>query len=275
MTVLKSSRSMNRTATSPPLGERLRRTRSMNSVRLARLGERVVVGLVVELLLERAAACMTACSSRSYCSATLALVASVSSRRRSSSPKARTRPKRLASMIVPITRSSPGSMREHRVADAAALQVAPQARGPNGGVSADDGVLVRRPARAARRRPRRRSAPSARGTSPGPRAVRSDGSPSAPNRMISASSARNASSERASRPSSASATSRRARERAVGLVEELQALVALALGDVRAVGDEQGRAGDHQQRQRLARWLPRAPRRTVPGSSCSLSRAGP
>ena len=43
----------------------------------------------------------------------------------------------------------------------------------------------------------------------------------------------------------------RARECAVGLVEELQALVALALGEVRAVGDEQGRAGDHEQRQRL------------------------
>ena len=72
-------------------------------------------GLVVELLLELAQL-QTACSRRSYCSATLALLASVSNSFRSSSPKPRSTPKRLASMIVPIDALLAGQHREHRVA---------------------------------------------------------------------------------------------------------------------------------------------------------------
>jgi hypothetical protein len=43
----------------------------------------------------------------------------------------------------------------------------------------------------------------------------------------------------------------RASQRAVGLVEELQALVALALGQVRAVGGEQRHRRDEQERKRM------------------------
>ena len=43
----------------------------------------------------------------------------------------------------------------------------------------------------------------------------------------------------------------RARQRAVGLVEELEALVALALGQVGAVGREQRHRGHEQQGQRV------------------------
>ena len=71
--------------------------------------EGVVIGLVMQLLLE-APSLMTACSSRSYWSATLALLASASSSRRSSGPYPRSIPKRFASMIVPIIRLSPGSI---------------------------------------------------------------------------------------------------------------------------------------------------------------------
>ena len=41
----------------------------------------------------------------------------------------------------------------------------------------------------------------------------------------------------------------RAGKRAVGLVEELESLMALALGQVRAIGREQSRGGDQQERQ--------------------------
>ena len=93
--------------------------------------------------------------------------------------------------------------REHRVGDAALLQVAAQALAAGGGRDAGDRARRGRPARAARRRSRRRSAASRRASSPGPWVVRSGALPSDGNRTISAISARNASSERASSPSSA------------------------------------------------------------------------
>jgi hypothetical protein len=44
-------------------------------------------------------------------------------------------------MIVPIVRSSPGSIGDHRVADAARLHVGAQVRGAEGRGERDDGVL--------------------------------------------------------------------------------------------------------------------------------------
>ena len=109
LTPLKSSRSMTITATSPGVpGSSASRTRWLNSERLAS----PVSGSWWAWCWSwscRSRSSETACSRRSYCSAALALAASVSNSARSASVKPRERPKRFASMIVPITRSSPRS----------------------------------------------------------------------------------------------------------------------------------------------------------------------
>ena len=109
LTPLKSSRSMNITATSPGApGSSASRTCWLNSERLAS----PVSGSWWAWCCSwscRSRSSETACSRRSYCSAALALAASVSNSARSASVKPRERPKRFASMIVPITRSSPRS----------------------------------------------------------------------------------------------------------------------------------------------------------------------
>ena len=109
LTPLKSSRSMNITATSPGVpSSSASRTCWLNSERLAS----PVSGSWWAWCWSwscRSRSSATACSRRSYCSAALALAASVSNSARSASVKLCERPKRFASMIVPITRSSPRS----------------------------------------------------------------------------------------------------------------------------------------------------------------------
>ena len=181
---------------------------------------------------------MTACSSRSYWSATLALPASVSSSRRSSWSNERTTPKRLASMIAPITRSSPGQRRDHRVGHPARLQVALQA-------AAAERPVERDRAAAALEQvahlvgdlgvDRLHQLAVAAGPEQGAQRRILLGAEQDDLGQLGAERLERADQQAFQRVGDLA----RARQRAVGLVEELEALVALALGQVGAVGGEQ------------------------------------
>ena len=267
MTVLKSSTSMNRTATVGP-ASRERLVDALDEQRaVGQVGERVVVGLVVQLA-PAARAAADGLLEPVVLERDAGVVGERLEQRRSSSQKSRTTPKRLASMIVPIMRVSPGSIatiawRTPRVLAGSGAG----ARLPNGGRERATGLVgVDQRAqllgdRGVDRLHHRHA------WSPGPCVVRSGGLPSEREQDdlgdLGAERLERAGEQALERVDDLG----RARERAVRLVEELEPLVALALGDVGAVGEEDGDERDDQQRQRARRRRRRSRRRRARGSS--------
>ncbi len=206
LTPLKSSRSMNITATwpTPPISS-ASRTRCENSARLASPVSGSWLAWWVSWSC-RSRSSVTACSRRSNCSAAEALAAERVEQRAVGVGEAAREAVAVGHQQHADHAVLAAQHAEHAVADAAARP----------------GSRRRRPgtARPARRpapddeASARRAAASAASTGaiasralPGPRPVRSGAAPSEEKRMISACSARNASSARSSSPSSATATS--------------------------------------------------------------------
>ena len=124
LTTLKSSTSMKSTADRPVRPSRARcATRSMNSEPVREVGQRVVIGLMMELLLEARAASITACSSRSYCSATLALLASDLEQAQVLVAVAALDPEAVGEHDRADHPALAGEHRDHRVPDPALLEV--------------------------------------------------------------------------------------------------------------------------------------------------------
>ncbi len=186
-----------------------------------------------------------ACSSRSYSSESPAWLASVSNSRRSSAVNEEETPTRSPSTITPVSRVSPGTgaTSAWRI-PRASMVVREQPRG------------VRRAPRARppgpRRRPRaaRRRAPGSSGSMRTSRplrssAVRSGWSPGEEHDLGHLDAERLARAPQQVHQRGLDV--RRARERAGDAVEELQALVLGALGQVGAVGEQQDAGGREQQ----------------------------
>ena len=250
LTPLKSSRSMNITATSPDAAGLERLAHPLAEQRaVGEPGERVVVGLVLELVLQVA-------------QLGDGLLEAVELQR-----GARVGGQRLEQRAVGLGEAArePEAVREHEradhailaaqhaehaVADAALLAGRRRASAGNGSISATACSELVGASRAARRPRRGRPATIASRALPGPRPVRNGAPPSAANRidlgLLGA--------ERLERPlEQALQRDRdlgRLGQRPVGLVEGLDLLVALALLHVGAVAEEGDQDRDHQQRRR-------------------------
>ena len=203
--VLKSSRSMNSTATSRGAGGQ-RVLHAVDEQRAVReVGERVVEGLVVQLLLE-----LAQLQDRLLEAVVLERDAGVVGERLEQLQVVVAERADHAEAVGEHDRADHAFLarqhREHRVRDPAAVEIAPQPLVGKGRSSRTDGGPCSTSARSSS------AIASSIGCmtslkSPGPSVVRSGGLPSELNSTISASSARKASSERSEQPSSASTIS--------------------------------------------------------------------
>ena len=177
----------------------------------------------------------------------MTLPASVSTSRSSSPLKLRSTPTRSPSTSRPTTRLSPRSatstpLRRPRSAH--------QSRRSGSSTDSSDTTPAWRSAK-----PRSRSTICSSSVSsiclrsPGPRVERSEGPNSAENSTSSATSTRKALARALEQHLQLGHDLRRARQRAGGLVQELQLGVAAALGHVRAVGEDQHRRRQQQEQR--------------------------
>ena len=251
MTPLKSSRSMNITATSPGVpGSSASRTCWLNSARLAS----PVSGSWWAWCWSwscRSRSSETACSRRSYCSAALALAASVSNSARSPSGEAAREPEAVREHDRADHAILAAQHAEHAVADAALLRGRRRAPRGNGAISATGGVGARR--RSARSAAagagvdgRHRLAGGARAEAGAQRRAAVGGEQDDLG-LLGVEGLERALEQALERDGDLG----RLGQVAVGLVEELDLLVALALPDVGAVAEEGDQDRDQQQRRGL------------------------